>query len=231
MSVLFDQTCKDLDVDYSKKDLKVIKSVEKSPSKGKAVSHLFLSTSRVVSNADRLALQESYFINMHSLAPYFVGLCFDRLCTVYVSPLILFLKLVVELFDSCTVSAELPLSMNILHSLLEDFLSHYYYSKAYSGLFKFLGNARQSRNSAVKLSPSVIFKKSLVTLKGLGLELESSEVRFIFCAFCFFSLSKSINLKSFFVQIPSLVQEVFESYLTCYPLSNNIFQSFRQFLF
>ena len=161
---------------------------------------------------------------MHNLAPYFVEICFDRLSTVYVSPIEL--KLDVEFFDTCTVSlqtlttqdcrflrlklvslwmqefiycivplvfkisftAELPLAMNILHSLLEDFLWHYYYSKAYSGLFKFLGHVRQFRNSAIKLSASVIFKKSLATLKCPGFKLESSEVPFIFNAFHFLLL-------------------------------------------
>ena len=33
------------------------------------------------------------------------------------------------------------------------------------------------------------------------------------------------------MQIPSLVQEVFECYLTSYPLSNSIFQSFKEFIF
>ena len=33
------------------------------------------------------------------------------------------------------------------------------------------------------------------------------------------------------MQIPSLVQEVFECYLTSYPLSKSIYQSFKEFLF
>ena len=57
---------------------------------------------RVVLNAERLALQESYFTSMHSLAPYFVELCFDRLSSVYVSPIEM--KQDVEFFDCCTVS-------------------------------------------------------------------------------------------------------------------------------
>ena len=99
-----------------------------------------------------------------------------------------FIYCIVPLVFKISFTAELPLAMNILHSLLEDFLWHYYYSKAYSGLFKFLGHARQFRNSAIKLSASVIFKKSLATLKGPGFELESSEVPFIFYAFHFFLL-------------------------------------------
>ena len=130
-------------------------------------------------------------------------------------------------------TAELPLSMNILHSLLEDFLSHYYYSKVYSGLFKFLGHARQFRNSAVKLTPSVIFKKSLVTLnsKGLGFKLESSEVLFIFCAFCFFSLSKCNNFLILLCADPIFGSRGVRILSYLLRLSNNIFQSFRQFLF
>ena len=87
-----------------------------------------------------------------------------------------FIFCIVPIVFQISFNAELPLAMNILHSLLEDFLWHYYYSKAYSGLFKFLEHARQFRNSAVKLSPSVIFKKSLAKLKGPGFELDSSEV-------------------------------------------------------
>ena len=33
------------------------------------------------------------------------------------------------------------------------------------------------------------------------------------------------------MQIPSVIQEVFECYLTSYPLSKSIFQSFQEFLF
>ena len=89
-----------------------------------------------------------------------------------------FIFCIVPLVFQISFNAELPLAMNILHSLLEDFLWHYYYSKAYSGLFKFLEHARQFRNSAVKLSASVIFKKSLAKLKGPGFELECSAVPF-----------------------------------------------------
>ena len=96
-----------------------------------------------------------------------------------------FIYCIVPLVFKISFTAELPLAMNILHSLLEDFLWHYYYSKAYSGLFKFLEHARQFRNSAVKLSPSVIFKKSLAKLKGPGFKLDSSEVPFIFYGFHF----------------------------------------------
>ena len=101
-----------------------------------------------------------------------------------------FIFYIVPLVFQISFNAELPLAMNILHSLrrLEDFLWHYYYSKAYSGLFKFLEHARQFRNSAVKLSASVIFKKSLAKLKGPGFELKCSEIPFIFYAFHFFLL-------------------------------------------
>ena len=82
-------------VDYSKKDVKVIKSVDKA--QGKAVSRMVVSTCKMVvvsspftvfqSCSKRRALQESYFTNMQHLAPYFVELCFDHLSTVYVSPI------------------------------------------------------------------------------------------------------------------------------------------------
>ena len=49
------------------------------------------------------------------------------------------------------------------------------------------------------------------------------------CAFCFASFSQTNNLSSF-VQIPSLVHEVFERYLTSSCVSNNIYQSFCQLL-
>ena len=52
---------------------------------------------------------------------------------------------------------------------------------------------------------------------------------FILCAFCFASFSQTNNLSSF-VQIPSLVHEVFERYLTSSCVSNNIYQSFCQLL-
>ena len=137
-----------------------------------------------------------------------------------------FIFCIVPIVFQISFNAELPLAMNILHSLLEDFLWHYYYSKAYSSMFKFLEHAWQFRNSAVKLSASVIFKKSLAKLKGPGFELDNSEVP----NFYRFSFSPCLTLntfESFFMQIPSLVQEVFECYLTSYPLSNSIYQSFK----
>ena len=104
------QACDDMGVDYSKKDVKVIKSVDKA--QGKAVSRMVVSTCKMVvvsspftvfqSCSKRfknlilqtcntwhrtLTLQESYFTNMQHLAPYFVELCFDHLSTVYVSPI------------------------------------------------------------------------------------------------------------------------------------------------
>ena len=102
-------TCDDMGVDYSKKDVKVIKSVDKA--QGKAVSRMVVSTCKMVvvsspftvfqSCSKRRALQESYFTNMQHLAPYFVELCFDHLSTVYVSPISI---LNVEFFVTCTVS-------------------------------------------------------------------------------------------------------------------------------
>ena len=62
----------------------------------------YLCFFRALANAERLALQESYFTNMHQLCPYFVEVCFDRLKSVYVSPLEL--KHDVDFFFSCTVS-------------------------------------------------------------------------------------------------------------------------------
>ena len=89
------QACHDMGVDFSKKDVKVIKSVDKA--QGKAVSRMVVSTCKMVvvsspftvfqSCSKRRALQESYFTNMQHLAPYFVELCFDHLSTVYVSPI------------------------------------------------------------------------------------------------------------------------------------------------
>ena len=52
---------------------------------------------------------------------------------------------------------------------------------------------------------------------------------FILCAFCFASFSQTNNLSSF-VQILSLVHEVFERDLTSSCVSNNIYQSFCQLL-
>ena len=104
-----------------------------------------------------------------------------------------FIFCIVSLVLQFSFNDELPLAMNILHSLLEDFLWHYCYSKAYSGLFKFLEHVRQFTNSVVKLSASVIFKKSLAKLKDLGFELECSEVPFIFYAFGFFLLVSIAN--------------------------------------
>ena len=81
-------------VDYSKKDVKVIKSVDKA--QGKAVSRMVVSTCKMVVVSSPFTvcfselfqtLQESYFTNMQHLAPYFVELCFDHLSTVYVSPI------------------------------------------------------------------------------------------------------------------------------------------------
>ena len=63
-----------------------------------------------------------------------------------------------------------------LHSLLEDFLTYYFYSKASKCLELFLQHARQFRNCAVKLSPSSIVKRTLSLLKGADFKLHSSEV-------------------------------------------------------
>ena len=56
---------------------------------------------RSLASVDRLALQESYFDKLHNVAPYFVILCFERLKTVYISPLQL--KYDIEFFYACTV--------------------------------------------------------------------------------------------------------------------------------
>ena len=62
-------------VDYSKKDVKVIKSVDKA--QGKAVSRMVVSTCKMVVVSSPFtvfqscSLQESYFTNMQHLAPYF----------------------------------------------------------------------------------------------------------------------------------------------------------------
>ena len=64
-----------------------------------------------------------------------------------------------------------------LHSLLEEFLCPYYFSKAYKWLELFLQHAQQFRNCAVKLSHSSVVKKTLVLLKGADLKIHSYEAQ------------------------------------------------------
>ena len=67
-------------------------------------SSVLSSFCRSLASIDRLALQESYFLNFHNLCPCFVLLCFiliNRLKTVYISTLEL--KNDIDFFSACTV--------------------------------------------------------------------------------------------------------------------------------
>ena len=70
----------------------------------------------------------------------------------------------------------LPLPFPCLHSLLESFLGHYYYSSASSALDNLLNHCRQFRNSSVKLVPSTIVKKVIAVAKGSDYKYDTSEV-------------------------------------------------------
>ena len=79
----------------------------------------------------------------------------------------------------------LPLPLPCLHSLLESFLGHYYYSSASSALDNLLNHCRQFRNSSVKLVPSTIVKKVIAVAKGSDFKYDTSEVCLFGCGYLF----------------------------------------------
>ena len=79
----------------------------------------------------------------------------------------------------------LPLPFPCLHSLLESFLGHYYYSSASSALDNLLNHSRQFRNSSVKLVPSTIVKKVIAAAKGSDFKYDTSEVCLFGCGYLF----------------------------------------------
>ena len=82
-------------------------------------------------------------------------------------------------------TSQLPLPFPCLHSLLEGFLGHYYYSSASSALDNFLNNCRQFRNSSVKLVPSTVVKKVIAVAKGSDFRYDNSEVCLFCCGYLF----------------------------------------------
>ena len=123
-------------------------------------------------------------------------------------------------------TSQLPLPFPCLHSLLEGFLGHYYYSSASSALDNFLNHCRQFQNSLVKLVPSTVVKKVIAVAKGLDFIYDNSEVCLFGCGYLFnrlLCLLISISPPFFFLP-PS-------SYLHLYWVfsqptwRNNLFQS------
>ena len=82
-------------------------------------------------------------------------------------------------------TSQLPLPFPCLHSLLEGFLEHYYYSSASSALDNFLSHCRQFRNSSVKLVPSTVVKKVIAVAKGSDFRYDNSEVCLFCCGYLF----------------------------------------------
>ena len=82
-------------------------------------------------------------------------------------------------------TSQLPLPFPCLHSLLEGFLGHYYYSSASSALDNFLNHCRQFRNSSVKLVPSTVVKKVIAVAKGSDFRYDNSEVCLFCCGYLF----------------------------------------------
>ena len=106
---------------------------------------------------------------------------------------------------------QLPLPSACLPSLLEDFISPFYYSTAAPVLDTFLNHARPMRHSAVKLSASTLVKKILVLSKGPGFKYDPSEVSILLEVIS--TCVESPFVTSFF-QLPLLIPSVFPTYLS-----------------